>query len=250
MALVEEREANVPTISRELATLPAGSRFGLVTIARSRQLENTRKANDEVLAAAREAQEKFFAVVSVHPADGDAALTELERTAGAGARMLKLHPNSQNLDLESADVGRVVEKAAELGLPILFDAYSPFDPAETGKFLKLSLTHPKAKLVLAHTGGPAFVDLLIFAVARKFTWFPRNVWLELSAVNDLVVDSPLAAELVHVCRRVGVDRVVFGSDYPVFRPVEAVANVNRLGFTADELKLVLHDNAAALLKLP
>jgi uncharacterized protein len=54
----------------------------------------------------------------------------------------------------------------------------------------------------------------------------------------------------HVCRRVGIDRVLFGSDYPVFRPVEAVANVSRLGFTADELKLVFHDNAASLLSLP
>ena len=48
-------------------------------------------------------------------------------------------------------------------------------------------------------------------------------------------------------RKVGTDRVVFGSDYPVDDPLEAVRAVAELGFTDEEQAAILHDNAAALL---
>jgi predicted TIM-barrel fold metal-dependent hydrolase len=53
--------------------------------------------------------------------------------------------------------------------------------------------------------------------------------------------------LVWVLRKVGVNRVVFGSDYPVDDPLTAVRAVTELGFTDAEQAAILHDNAAALL---
>ena len=44
-----------------------------------------------------------------------------------------------------------------------------------------------------------------------------------------------------------IDRVVFGSDYPVDHPLDAIRAVVELGFTDAEQAAILHDNAAALL---
>jgi len=43
---------------------------------------------------------------------------------------------------------------------------------------------------------------------------------------------------------------MFGSDYPVELPAEALEDVRSLGFTADEEQQILHDTAAALLAGP
>jgi predicted TIM-barrel fold metal-dependent hydrolase len=51
-----------------------------------------------------------------------------------------------------------------------------------------------------------------------------------------------------VLRKVGADRVVFGSDYPIDDPVQAARAVAGYGFTDAEQQAILHDNAAELLE--
>lgn len=225
---------------------------GLIVIAQQGDLEFTRSENDRAVELARASGGRFFAFGSVHPMDGDAALAELERIAALGVRGLKLHPNTQQFDVAAPEVERVVQRAAELGLVILFDAYSPFDPGQTGKLVKLALAHPSARFILAHMGGPRFFDMAVFGLLNAHPKaFQRNVWLELSAVSHMVAGSPsLTEQLRHTCRFVGVDRVLFGSDYPALTPEQAVADVHALGFDASEERLIFHDNAAALFGLP
>lgn len=225
---------------------------GLIVVAQKDDLEFTRSENDRAVELSRASEGRFFAFGSVHPGDGDAAIAELERIAGLGVRGLKLHPNSQVFDVASPEVTRVVKRAAELGLVLLFDAYSPFDPGQTGKFVKLAIAHPTARFILAHMGGPRFFDMAIFGILKEYPKiYQRNVWLELSAVSHMVVGSPsLTEQLRHTCRLVGIDRVLFGSDYPVVAPAQAVADVHALGFDAEEERSILHDNAAALFALP
>ena len=45
------------------------------------------------------------------------------------------------------------------------------------------------------------------------------------------------------------DRVLFGSDWPVDTPADAMAAVRSLGFTADEEQRIFYRNAAELLEL-
>jgi predicted TIM-barrel fold metal-dependent hydrolase len=236
----------------ELAALERASgveHAALIVIARAGRIDDTRAANDAVLELARASEGQFFAVPSVHPADGDAARVELERLAGLGARMIKLHPNTQGFDVAAPEVAAVVERAAALRLVVLFDGYSPFDADQTGKFLRLAITHPDARIVLAHLGAMRFDEMAVFGLARRFEWYPRNVWFDLSAIASFYGDSPYAGQLRWVVRAIGVDRVMFGSDWPVDPPARALAGVRALGFTADEQRQILHDTAAALLGL-
>lgn len=53
-------------------------------------LQLTMALNDAVLALAGQHGGFFFPACSVHPADGEAAVRELERVVGAGACWLKL----------------------------------------------------------------------------------------------------------------------------------------------------------------
>lgn len=207
----------------------------------------TSARNDAVLTAADESGGFLVPVVSVHPHDGDAALTELDRVGSLGARVVKLHPNSQSFDVADDEVVAVTRRAGEHGMSVLFDAYSPFDANQTGKFVKLAIMAPKATLILAHFNGPGFSDLLAFEVAARYPWWPGNVYHDLSATAETFADSPYAEQLRWVVRKVGTDRVLYGSDWPLCDPAAALAAVRQLGFTDAEQRQILYTNAAGLL---
>jgi uncharacterized protein len=223
------------------------TRAAAITIARDGDLDRTRARNDAVIKLAEDSGRFFFPVCSVHPADGKAALEEIDRVAAAGTAWLKLHPNTQRFDVADPAVVQVVSKAAECGLPVLFDAYSPWDANQPGKFANLAMAVPESRLILAHAHGPGFSQLLVYDILGRYPSWGRNVWIDISVTGALLAGSPFAEQLVWVLRKVGVDRVVFGSDYPLDEPLIAARAVSELGFTDEEQAAILHDNADALL---
>jgi uncharacterized protein len=209
-------------------------------------LEEVRIKNDAVIAAAAADPGHFYAVASVNPENGDAALTELDRLAKLGIRIIKLHPNSQEFDVASPAIAKIAERAGALGLVLLFDSYDPFDPGQVGKFIKLTMSRPNTRFILAHMTFVRFREVGAFAMLRKMG-AGNNVWFDLSAIAPTYVNSPVEAELVWTMRKVGMDRVIFGSDWPVYSPAESVSAIRDLGLSVNEQRQVFHDNIAQLL---
>lgn len=220
-----------------------------IVIAHGGNLAGTTGVNDQVLATSTETDGFLIPVISVHPADGTAALDELDRVASAGARILKLHPNSQQFDVADPAVATVVGRAGELGLVVLFDGYNPFDGNQVGKFVHLAMDCPQTRMILAHMNGPGFAELLAFTVAAKYPEWPGNVYHDLSAVAEMFAGSPYAGHLAWTVRQLGVDRVLYGSDWPLCDPSAALAAVRSLGFTDEEERQIYHGTAAQLLGL-
>jgi predicted TIM-barrel fold metal-dependent hydrolase len=220
---------------------------GVLVVAPPGDIARTRTQNDLVLELASESP--FYAMCSVHPSDGDRALEEVERVAAAGASGLKLHPNTQAFDVADEAVHAVVERAGGLGLPVLFDAYSPFDADQPGKFLGLALSCPSTQIILAHMHHTRFLDLLVYDVMAKYPWWTRNVWFDMSVVAPAFAESPYRDQFAWVCRKLGIDRLLFASDFPVDDPAEALSALTRYGFDQVELRSICHDNAVELFGL-
>lgn len=218
---------------------------GALVMAPREDHARTRALNDLVLDLATH-DDRFFAMCSVHPADGDWALDELDRVASSGATGVKLHPNTQDFDVAAEEVSRVVAHAGRLGLPLLFDSYSPFDPGQPGKFVKLALDNPDAQLVLAHMHFVDFSRCLVYEVLGRYPEYKRNVWFELSATGSMFADSPYRDQLAWVCRMVGTDRVIWGSDYPLDDPGNSLAALEAYDFDRSQYRQIVHDNAASL----
>lgn len=220
----------------------------VLAMAPSGDLEATRRFNDHVLGVRFDAI-RAVPFCSVHPADGAAALEEVDRVAAAGARGLKLHPNTQRFDVADPAVGAVVERAGRHDLPVLFDAYSPGDPGQLMKFVELALAHMDVDLVLAHLGGTRFVDMVMFDALRTYDFWKPRLWFDISWTVPTFAGSPYAEQLLWVCRTLGTDRLLFGSDHPMVGVGPAVDGTRRLGFDDAELEAVLHGNAERLLRL-
>lgn len=233
---------------REMSGLDLRHVCALVMAPRS-DMGKTIEQNDAILQLSKDRGKVFLPVCSVHPLDGQEALDEIDRVCRRGAMALKLHPNTQDFDVSDPAVEKVVKKAYENGIPVLFDAYSPFDADQVGKFIKLSMTVPDARIILAHAHGPRFPDLIVYDILSRYPWWKRNVWVDLSATGPLFAASPFAEQFSWVLHKVGVDRLLFGSDYPLDSPKTAAISIMKLDFTDEEFRRIFHDNAAELFNL-
>ena len=215
----------------------------LLVVPPGADLAAARDLHDQVAALVRARPGRFIAIGSVQPSDGEAGLRELERIASLGYRGVKLSPSK--LVLDTPEVQGFVARATALKLVVYIEGWWPGAAHETGK---LALAFPQGRFVLTHMGGIRFDDVLVFRLLELYPFYPRNVWFDLSAVAPLYVDSPYAAQLRFVCRSVGTDRVLFGSDFPLTSLDAALSAVRRLGFTRQEEQAILHDNAEALFR--
>jgi uncharacterized protein len=220
-------------------------RAAAIVVAKRNDLAGTRGRNDAVLAAA---DDFIVPVVSVHPYDGEDALSELDRVAAFGAKILKLHPNSQGFDVADERAFNLVRRAGEHGTAVLFDAVHPFDVAQPGKFIKLAATCPTT-LILAHFHAWEFVQTMAYQVLRQYPWVKARIYHDLSWFGQAIAGSPFEDQFVWVMRQIGLDRVLYGSDWPQRDPAESLAAVRSFDLSDAEQEQIFYSSAAELLAL-
>ena len=224
---------------------PKFNHVGVIVIAPKNNIGVTKSQNDSVIAFCNK-HPKFYPICSVHPDDDTLALDELDRLAKLGVNFLKLHSITQDFDVASPGVAAIVEKCAQHNMVILFDGSNPFDPAQNGKFLMLAVQNPDARIIIAHMGGADFHDFAILISLNKLVWFQQNIWFDLSAISDMYADSPYKEQIVWTCRKIGIEQILFGSDFPYTTPEDAINDTRSLGFTDDELYKIFYENSEKL----
>jgi hypothetical protein len=171
--------------------------------------------NDYVLDLARRHPE-FLPAVSIHPARPD-ALEELDRCLDAGAVMMKLLPNSQNIDFSDQRHTRFWERLAETGLPLLAHTGGEHtvpilrrewaDPRVLERPLQCGVT-----CIAAHVAGKGGVfDRDYFDVFAEMTRRHPRLYGDISALN-----IPFRSRHFRACLQEPLlHRLLHGSDFPV-----------------------------------
>ena len=207
-----------------------------------------RKSNDDLIALAAK-HRNMLPVATVHPYDGDAALTELERIAARGAKLLKIHPHTQKFDASDPRVLALVKRAGDLGIVVLMDNANIL-PGDSEKLFNLALQAPKTKFIFAHMGGLNFRFWNILKLARTAeNLFANNIYFDISGGVTLAADSPIEEEFVWTMRNIGIDQLLLGSDYPQLSLPQALLALDQLGLSESEKAKIRYDNASKLLRL-
>jgi predicted TIM-barrel fold metal-dependent hydrolase len=204
-----------------------------------------RASNDAHFALAAKHPE-IMPFVTVHPYDGQAALDELARVSGRGAKVLKLHPHTQKFDAGDPRVLALVRKAGDLGMVVLFDNANIL-PGDSERLFNVAIAAPKTKFIFAHIGGMNFRFWNMLALARTADkFFADNIYFDISATVVVVADSPIKDEFVWTLRNVGIDHVLLGSDYPQLSLSKTLTAFHRLGLTDEEQARIRVENARKL----
>jgi uncharacterized protein len=157
---------------------------------------------------------RLYAFARMHPWYGDEAVALLERALADYECFvgLKLHPVGTIAHPASKETRRLVEKAAEHCAPTLFHCGD--EPLTTPLEIEpLAEACPEATIILGHMGGYYHGDDAIEVAERC-----ANIILETSAF-------PYPAKIRAAVERLGLDRVIYGSDGPVCSPPIEVEKV-------------------------
>ena len=163
-----------------------------------------------------------------------------------GIRGVKLHPLFQQLSLADPRVIELVAALAEDGIVMITHAGAGADgdANERGapRHLRALLDRlPGLRLIACHFGGYHRLDeaaeyVVGSAAYLETSWPPTLAELDAERVRSMI-------------RRHGADRVVFGTDWPMTDQAAELAAIRALGLTAEEERVILGGNLAALLGL-
>jgi predicted TIM-barrel fold metal-dependent hydrolase len=210
--------------------------------------DRVRASNDRLIALASK-HPALMPIATVHPYDGDAALAELRRIAARGVKVVKIHAHTQRFDVADPRVLALTKVAGEVGVVVLMDNASIL-PGDCEKLFNLALQAPKTTFIFAHLGGMNFRVWNILAAARTADGlFANNVYFDISAMVAIVADSPVEQEFVWTIRNVGVDHVLFGSDFPQYSLARNLDALDRLGLDEQETSAIRFENARRLFGL-
>lgn len=233
------------------------------------ELRRVQQTNDHVAGEVARNRSKYVGFCSV-PLLRPYALVELQRCRDelhlAG---IKLHLPASGVNLTVPEHLRAVATVAALASDEqrpLFVHLAPVEGELSDSELQAFIEHvvepnPELKLYLAHLGGnggyrisaqrsiQAFTDLLHRDAANT----QRTIYFELSGglltrrTDGVPASSSVDAhQLATDLRALGLERVLFGSDYPVFDPREFWAALNELlPLTSTELAQVMRNTAPA-----
>lgn len=238
--------------------------------------EIAQAANEEMAELARRYPGRFISYAAVPMRDVQAAVAELERAvAKLGHQGVGISTSVDGKPLDHPDFEPLFECAARLEVPILILPNHPslIDGAIgghgwlTGAFgfqVDLSLValrllasgrlekYPRLPVILANLGGvfPFIIERLegywdrVHAGERPLAVRPiealRRYYLETASGHPAAIR--MTAEVM------GIDRLVFGSDYPSFDFVRALRSVRECGLPSDQIALILGGNAERLVR--
>lgn len=244
---------------RRAAVLSVAYMYGSPTRTVADEYAKVRADNDWTAAQAAQFPDRLVALCGVDPL-AEYALAEIARCAADPRlrRGLKLHFANSDVQLEDtahlAQVKRVFRAANGHRMAIVVHMRAnisrgrPYGPAQARLFLEELLPLvPDVAVQVAHMAGtgPGYVDppadsvmaVLADAVARGDPR-TRGLWFDVASSANAEITPADAARLVARIRRVGVDRILYGSDAaygPNPPPREAWAAFRRLPLTESEL---------------
>ncbi|MBR2262220.1 MAG: amidohydrolase [Paludibacteraceae bacterium] len=182
---------------------------------------------------------EFIGFGTIHP-DYENFDAELRRIKQEGLRGIKLHPDFQKFAIDTPKMDPIYNVIAELDLPVLVHAGDfRYDYSGPKRIAHVLDKHPDLKLIAAHFGGYTQWD-----ESEKYL-VGRNVWFDTSS-SLWKLPKETAMRMIH---NHGVEKMLFGVDYPMWDHKEELERFNQLDLTEEEREAILYKNAMKLLNM-
>ncbi len=173
---------------------------------------------------------------TIHPECPDlrAAVDEIIKL---GLKGIKIHPDFQQTAADDRRYMKVYEYC-EGRLPVLIHCGdSRKDFSNPGRILPVLEAFPALTVIGAHLGGWSVWDESVKVLPHH-----GNFYVDCSSSFPFMIPE----KAVSIIRIYGADRVIFGTDYPLWDPAEELDKLLSLGLNENELELITHKNAEKL----
>ncbi len=197
--------------------------------------------NDSVARLVKTYPGRFIGIASVNLRQPMVAVRHLRRLVKEeGFRGLRIIPWLWDLPPDDRRYYPLYAECVELGIPFCLQVghTGPMCPSEPGRPIpyldRVALDFPELVIVGGHIGYPWTNEMV--SLARKYP----NVYIDTSAYKI----SRYPRELVDYLKSDGRKKVLFGSNYPMIMPGDALADLETLGLNEETKRMFLFENAA------
>ncbi|MGN1346462.1 MAG: amidohydrolase family protein [Eubacteriales bacterium] len=166
---------------------------------------------------------------------------EVNRARSLGLCGVKIHPDIQGVDINDRRLLPLYEILQAKGLPLYLhmgDSRPEYRFSEAGKLVDVLEQFPSLVVVAAHLGGYTAWDDAMEKLAGR-----ENVWYDTSSALWAMTPER-SDEIIH---RLGYDKVMFGTDYPIVRTKTELERFFRLHLTDRQREDILWNNAMRFL---
>ena len=180
----------------------------------------------------------YIGFMAMHP-DYENPQAEIDRCLAAGLRGMKIHPDTQYVN---ADDPRMMEIYAMLegrGGLILHAGDYRYDYSHPRRIKNICRTFPNLKVNAAHFGGWSVPDLAVEYMEDE------TCFMDCSS-SFFILGRRRAKELINLY---GADRILFGSDFPMWSPVAELEFLRSLELTDAQMEQICWRNAERFVEM-
>ncbi len=228
-----DRDGTVADLLRQADQVGIQKSLALAVAVEARQVEHI---NDFLIRTVNEHADRLWGFGTLH-ADMENPGQEVERVLKAGMKGIKLHPDMQHFSLADPGADRLFA-ACEGVCPMMFHTgdsrYHNSNPSLIPGILK---RHPRLTLICAHFGGYSEWDEAVKYLADT------NVYVDTSS-TFFAVPNERVLELIAAY---GEDRILFGTDFPMWRAIPEIQNLLSLRLSETALQKIFSGNLLKVL---
>ena len=162
---------------------------------------------------------------------------EINRAIAQGLKGVKIHPDTQKVNLDDPRLMELYE-IIEGRIPIIIHTGDyRYDYSHPRRMKNVLHTFPDLVVNAAHFGGWSIFDIAMDYLKDE------TCFMDASS-SMAFLGNRRTKELVDIY---GTDRIMFGSDFPMWDPAAEFDRFTSLGFTDDQLEKLLCKNAERFL---
>ena len=219
------------------AMLEAGEKAGIykyVIQSVATTPKQVRSINSFIRATVDAYPDKMHGLGTLHPESGDLK-GDVEHLIELGLKGVKLHPDIQQFKLDDYRCLKIYELCEEHSLPLLIHTGdSRYDFSNPNRLIPILDIYDRLTIIGAHFGGWS-----MWEKASELLWNKKNFYVDCSSSFYALSDE----KIVEIIHRYGADRVLFGSDYPMWNPKTEVERLKALPLTDNEKEKIFSLNA-------
>ena len=220
---------------RQRGALAGISRYTVLPV--SNAPDRVRSINSFILEQTK-IYEDFIGFGTVH-----AAMTGLEQEVEwilqQGLKGIKMHPDSQRFPIDDPRLYPMYD-AVQGRIPVMLHMGDPrYNYSHPVRLRHVMDTFPQLQVIAAHFGGYQMFDI------AKEQLYDTDCIFDVSSAM-MFMEPGEAERYIHFY---GAERMAYGTDYPLWDPVEEVNRFLSLKLTADQFDQIAHKTAENLFAL-
>ena len=182
------------------------------------------------------AHNEFHGFGTLHP-DSENILAETDFIIKSGLQGIKLHPDTQRFNMDDRRLFEVFDDI-QGKIPLLVHCGDRrFDYSHPRRLKNIIDNFPHLQVIAAHLGGWSLFEEG-FEILKD-----TDCYLDIS--STMMFLSP--EQVTKYIHGYGAERILFGTDFPLWSPVDEVSRFGKLHLTENEFERKAYKNALAIL---